>query len=170
MKPAARVTIVSLAVAAAACSGPVEQELRHLPVRDLEGVVTMPGDGVVLDMETTTDRDGSLRMHAEGPSQVFLYELDDVDVDDSVLVYRANVKTKDVRGKAYLEMYLTFPGRGTFFSQSDAMAQSGTSDWTTQETRFLLKEGENPSRVQLNLVIDGTGVVWVDDIHLAAAK
>jgi hypothetical protein len=43
---------------------------------------------------------------------------------------------------------------------------TGTTDWTTAETPFLLKRGENPDNVKLNLVIDGKGTVWIDDIRL----
>lgn len=43
---------------------------------------------------------------------------------------------------------------------------SGTTDWTTQETEFFLKAGENPDNVKLNLVINGSGTVWIDEIRL----
>jgi hypothetical protein len=39
-------------------------------------------------------------------------------------------------------------------------------DWVTQETPFFLKPGENPDNVKLNLVIEGKGTVWIDDISL----
>lgn len=31
---------------------------------------------------------------------------------------------------------------------------------------FFLQKGENPDNVKLNLVIEGKGTVWIDDIHL----
>ena len=31
---------------------------------------------------------------------------------------------------------------------------------------FNLKEGENPDSVEFNLVINGEGSVWIDDIHV----
>jgi hypothetical protein len=39
-------------------------------------------------------------------------------------------------------------------------------DWLTRETFFMLEKGQNPDNVKLNLMIDGTGTVWVDDIEL----
>jgi hypothetical protein len=33
-------------------------------------------------------------------------------------------------------------------------------------TPFFLKKGENPENVKLNLVVDGVGTVWIDDIQL----
>jgi hypothetical protein len=43
---------------------------------------------------------------------------------------------------------------------------SGSTEWTSQETLFFLKKGDNPDNVKLNVVIDGTGTVWVDDVRL----
>jgi hypothetical protein len=35
-----------------------------------------------------------------------------------------------------------------------------------QETPFILQPGQNPDLIRLNLVIDGTGVVWIDSLRL----
>ena len=163
--PALLVLAVALTAGCHEAALPVD-ELRRIPITDLEGVVTMPGEGVVLDPENSWDGNGALRMVAAGPSQVRLYDVGDIDIEEAVLIYRARLRTRNVEGQVYLEMYLTFPELGTYFSRSDAAALSGTVDWVDHETRFLLKKGENPSRVQLNVVIDGEGEVWVDDIRL----
>jgi len=63
-------------------------------------------------------------------------------------------------------MWCHFLGRGEFFSRGLVTPLTGTTDWTTQEIPFLLKEGENPDNVKLNLVIDGKGTAWIDDIRL----
>jgi len=34
---------------------------------------------------------------------------------------------------------------------------------------LFFKKGENPDNVTLNLVINGKGTVWIDDIHLIKA-
>ena len=59
-----------------------------------------------------------------------------------------------------------FGDKGEFFSRGLQSPLSGTTDWSTGETPFFLKKGENPDNVKLNLVIDGKGTVWIDDIHL----
>ncbi len=41
------------------------------------------------------------------------------------------------------------------------------SGWKVIETPFFLKAGERTEKVTLNLVINGTGTVWVDDIVLS---
>ncbi len=63
-------------------------------------------------------------------------------------------------------MWCHFPGRGEYFSKGLMNPLTGTTDWTTEEIPFLLKRGENPDNVKLNLVIDGKGTVWIDDIRL----
>ena len=43
---------------------------------------------------------------------------------------------------------------------------SGTTDWKTLQTPFFLKEGQRATKVTLNIVINGKGTVWVDDVKL----
>lgn len=149
-----------------ACSEPVREvvELRHYPVADLEGLLTR--SGVELDTVVTSDGNGALRIRAERPTTVRLYETGDLDVEDALLIYRAKLRTEGLEGRAYLEMWCDFEGRGEFFSRALQAPLTGTVDWSSQETPFFLKAGENPRNVRLNLVIEGTGTAWVDDIHL----
>jgi hypothetical protein len=44
---------------------------------------------------------------------------------------------------------------------------SGTVDWTTQEIPFFLQQGQNPDTVKLNVVVEGEGTVWIDDVVLS---
>jgi hypothetical protein len=106
---------------------------------------------------------------AAKPTVVRLFEIDDIHVENATLIYRAKLKTENVDGKVYLEMWCRFPGKGEFFSRGLATPLTGTTDWTTEETPFILKKGEKPDYVKLNLVIDGTGTVWIDAISLLRA-
>ena len=103
---------------------------------------------------------------AAAPGQVALFETGDIDVENAPLIYQARLRAEGVKGKVYLEMLCRFPGKGEFFSRALHASLTGSSDWTQQETPFLLKSGENPENVMLNLVIEGTGTVWIDDIRL----
>ena len=47
---------------------------------------------------------------------------------------------------------------------------TGSTDWTSQQTPFRLEAGQNPENLRLNLVIDGSGVVWIDDLEVRAAS
>jgi len=44
---------------------------------------------------------------------------------------------------------------------------TGTTEWSSETTPFFLQKGENPDNVKLNMVVNGTGTVWVDDIKVA---
>jgi len=129
----------------------------------------LPQSGTKIDMEITSDGKGALRATASEPTTVRLYETGDIDIEDARLIYRARLRTQDVEGQVYLEMLCDFAGKGEFFSRGLSTALSGTNDWTSRETPFFLKKGENPDNVKLNLVINGKGRVWIDDIRLLKA-
>jgi quercetin dioxygenase-like cupin family protein len=87
-------------------------------------------------------------------------------IENARLVYRAHVKTENVVGQAYLEMWCVFPGLGEYFSRSLQNPVHGTVDWSTLETPFFLQKGQKPELIKLNVVIDGQGTAWIDDIAL----
>jgi len=66
-------------------------------------------------------------------------------------------------------MWCHFPGKGEFFSRALQSPLSGSNEWTSQETPFFLKKGENPDNIKINVVVNGKGTVWIDDIHLVKA-
>jgi hypothetical protein len=139
-------------------------EIKHYPLDSLEGIITQAD--VAIDTKITSDGNGSLRISTDQPATVRLYETGDIDVENARLIYQAKIRTQDVEGQVYIEMWCHFPGRGEFFSRALQSPLSGSNDWVTQETPFFLKKGENPDNIKINLVIDGKGVVWVDDILL----
>jgi hypothetical protein len=63
-------------------------------------------------------------------------------------------------------MWCHFAEFGDAFSRGLMTPLTGTTEWTTEEIPFLLKKGENPDNVKLNLGITGKGTVWIDDIRL----
>lgn len=143
---------------------PASNELQSFPIDSMDGLLT--STGVVFDPEITADQNGSLRIETPQRITVALYETGDLDVEDALLVYRGKLRSRNLEGKAYLEMVCHFAGKGDFFSRALDRAMSGDTGWTAQETPFSLKPGENPDNIKLNVVIDGSGVVWIDDLHL----
>jgi len=159
-------TVCLLGLFATACfQEPIE--LKHYPADSLEGIVA--DSGVEVDHNITSDGNGSLRIAAEEPTTVRLYETGDLDVENARLIYRAKLRTENVEGQAYVEMLCRFADKGEFFSRALHAPLSGSHEWTSQETPFFLQEGENPDNVKINLVVDGRGTVWVDDIRLVRA-
>jgi len=148
-------------------SGDPETVLRPFPLS--AGVETVTKEGVSFDPEVSSDGGGSLKITAGGARVVELFRTGDLDLEDARLIYRARLKTQGVEGKVYLEMYCRFPGKGSFFSRGLQTPLEGTTGWTTVETPFFLKKGENPDEVTLNLVFTGKGTAWIDGIQLLRA-
>jgi hypothetical protein len=148
------------------CPTPQNQmaELKHYPLDSLEGIISRTG--VECDKIISSDGKGSLRVTAAAPLTVRFFETGDIPVDNARLIYQARLRADNVQGQAYLEMWCRFPGKGEFFSRALHAPLSGTAEWSSQETSFFLKKGEDPDEIKLNLVVNGTGTVWIDDIRL----
>ena len=143
---------------------PPQTELQHFPLDSLEGVLTT--SGVAFDEAVSSDGKGALRVEASEATSFRLFEVEGVEVDNAVLTYRARLRTENVQGQAFLEMWVRVPGIGEAFSRGLHAPLSGTVDWTSQEIPFFLEAGQTADLVKLNVVIGGSGTVWVDDIHL----
>jgi hypothetical protein len=141
-----------------------ETELKSFPLDNTEGIIEQ--DEVTIDKQISSDGNGSLRIEATEPTTIRLFETGEIDIEDARLIYQARLRTEDIEGQVYLEMWCHFAGIGNAFSRGLARPLTGTTEWTTEEIPFFLKKGENPDNVKLNLVIDGRGTVWIDDIRL----
>jgi len=155
---------LSLALLLAATSAFAVEQLAYYPADSMEGVVDTTL--VALDVDTSHDGKGALRITTKVPATVRLFETGDLDVENARLVYQAALKSSNLKGQAYLEMLCEFEGMGTYFSRALHAPISGDTDWVTQETPFFLQAGQNPVSVKLNLVLTGPGTVWVDALRL----
>lgn len=98
-----------------------------------------------------------------------LFELPDPGVDQCMLIYRAKLKTENLEGQAYLEMWCRFPGKGEFFSRGLQNPVSGSNNWASYETPFFLQKGEKPDLLKLNLAVKGSGKIWIKDVEVLKA-
>lgn len=142
--------------------------LRWFPITNMRGVIAQ--SNVQFDKQISSDGNGSLRIEATEPTTIRLFETGNIDIQNVQLIYRAMLRTENVEGQVYLEMWCHFPGRGEFFARDLMTPLTGTKEWTMEETPFFLKEGENPDNVKLNLVINGKGTVWIDNIRLVDVR
>jgi hypothetical protein len=135
------------------------------PLDSLEGVLTQDAE---LDTHISADGNGSLRIQTDSPGKTVyrLFETGPIGKEDRMLIYSAKLRTEKLNGKAYLEMWCDFSGKGEFFSRGLQNPVTGTTDWTNVQTPFRLETGQMPANVKLNLVIEGAGTVWIDDIKL----
>ena len=95
-----------------------------------------------------------------------LFEVQDPQAEQCLVIYRAKLKTDGLAGRAFLEMWCRLPGRGEFFSKGLNQVAKGTSDWASYEIPFYLKKGQRPDLIKLNLVVEGRGKVWLKDVQL----
>ena len=84
-----------------------------------------------------------------------LFEVSDITIENSTLIYQASLKSENLDGKAYLEMWVRLPGKGEFFSRGLDRPLTGTMSWMTVATPFFLQTGQKPDLIRLNLVVQG---------------
>ena len=105
------------------------------------------------------------RIEAAAAVTVRLFEIPISGLEQCVLTYRAMLKTVDVEGGVYLEMWCVFGG-SEYFSKGFHHRVKGTNDWTSVQTPFFLKKGQSPDLLKLYLTLEGRGTVWIKDIEL----
>ncbi len=108
-----------------------------------------------------------IRVTAAWPVVVNIAEVNDPDAEATRLVFEARVRSEALVGAAYLEMWCHFSGGGQYFGRGLDSTVTGTQDWTTIRTLFQLQRGQRPSKVTLNLVVNGRGSVWIADAKLS---
>ncbi len=158
---------VLLGVALACSAQKSSDEIVVLKTYPMTGSLdVLSQDLVQMDDAVSSDGNGAARIHVDGPTTIRLYETGDLDVEQARIIYEAKIRTENVEGPVYLEMWCSFADKGEFFSRAQDTPLTGTTEWTYQQTPFFLKQGENPDNVKLNLVVGGKGTVWIDDVKL----
>ena len=117
--------------------------------------------GLTIEIDITGDGSAVIKVTTAWPTVVNLTEVLSLDVEAATLLYQTKARSQDLDGTAFLEMWCHFPDGGSYFSRGLDSTLTGTTDWQTLRTRFLLQAGQRPERVTLNLVINGRGTVWI---------
>ena len=113
-----------------------------------------------------TEDQGGWRIDARDKRVVRLYEVQP-PLEECLVYFRAKMKSANLDGRAYLEMWSRFPHGGEFFSKDLWTFVMGTSDiWKTVQVPFILQKEERPDLFKLNLHIESSGTVWIKDIEL----
>jgi len=116
------------------------------------------------DAKVTDDQ--TWQVSCEKGQVIRLFEVPNPEVENCRVIYRAKIKSESLSEPAYLEMWCRFPGKGEYFSRGLDSALTGSNDWGTFETPFFLKKGERPDLIKLNVVLKGSGKIWLKDIEL----
>lgn len=142
-------------------AGPLcAEELRKLNLDDAAAI----GITIQTDTQAKVEGKGAIKITTQWPATICLGEAAGLAVENGTLVYQAKVKS-DLDGSAYLEMWALLGG-GQYFSRGMNDTVSQKTDWKTIRTPFYFQKGQKPEKVTLNIVINGKGTVWIDDIVL----
>ncbi len=120
---------------------------------------------IEVDSNVKAEGKSAIKITVRSPTTVHPGEVIDLDVTNAKLLYKAKVKS-DIDGAAFPEMWAHIGDR-QYFSKGMNDAVSGKTEWKTIQTPFLFQQGQKPDKITLNIVINGKGTVWVDDIVLA---
>jgi hypothetical protein len=137
------------------------EDLRKLNLDDASAI----GTTIQTDTQVKAEGKSSIKITTQWPTTICLGEVKGPDIEGARLVYKAKVKS-DLDGTAFLEMW-AHVGGGQYFSRGMNDAVKRKMDWKIIQTPFLFQKGQKPDKVTLNVVINGKGAVWIDDIVLS---
>ena len=136
-------------------------DLKRLNLDDASSL----GLSIETDSRIKVEGTGSIKISTLWPTSVCLGEITGLDIENAKLVYTAKVKSS-LNGTAFLEMWAHLGG-SQYFSRGMNSIVSGQSGWQSINTPFVFQKGQKPDKVTLNIIINGKGTVWIDDIVLS---
>lgn len=163
--PRARAGMIGLSLTAIFAVAADAASARYLKRIPLDNHATL-GTTVATDTSVRTEGGASIRVRTRWPTVVNIGEARRIAVDGGMLVFQANLRSQALDGNAYLEMWCRFADGSRYFSRGLDSTVSGSAEWTPVRTVFRLEPGRRPSAVTLNLVVNGTGTVWIDEARL----
>ena len=160
LKYVLRVYIFFALLSFASASGQAS-ELTRLSLDDITSLGTTLNQDPVVKVEGS----GSIKISTLWPTTISLGEVEELDVENGQIIYRAKVKSEKLEGTAFLEMWCHVGG-GQYFSRGMNSTVTGTMTWKTLQTPFMLQASQTAKKVTLNVVINGRGTIWIDDVQL----
>ena len=157
MKRAITILFVSLLICTPSWAG----ELKRLSLDDVSSI----GLKIRTDSMIKVEGKGSVKITTLWPTIVCLGEVTGLNIENAKLIYTARVRS-ELEGAAFLEMW-AHVGGGQYFSKGMNNPIKGKSDWKTIRTPFMFQKGQRPDKLTLNVVINGKGTLWIDDIVLS---
>ncbi len=145
------------------CTSTYAEDVKRFSLDDASAI----GTTIQTDPDMKIEGQASVKITTRYPTTVCLGEVDRLDLENTRLVYKAKVKS-DLNGAAFLEMW-AYVGKNRYFSKGMNDPVKGKSDWKSIQTPFIFQKGQNPETITLNLVINGQGTVWIDDVVLSKA-
>lgn len=122
-----------------------------------------------VDQQQKVEGSSSLRIDAKAPCRIPVAAFAGLDFDEFTLVTQAKIRTELESGSVVLETLIKAKG-GFYFSRALDKPLSGKNDWNDIQTFFHFKKGEKPEEIFVNLMVEGSGSVWIDAIKLQRKK
>ncbi|HSJ01418.1 MAG TPA: hypothetical protein VK956_03155, partial [Verrucomicrobium sp.] len=136
-----------------------------LPMND----VSRLGTQVKVDTSETTDGDGSLKVTAAHGAVVTVGELGWPGLNASEALWcEAQLKCADAPGGAYLEIWCDLADGSRVSTKAKDLAVRDTAGWLAVRVPVVVKRPVEIRGIKVNLVIEGPGTAWVDDIRFLA--
>ena len=157
MKRSLMIFVVLLLVASLAHA----DDLKKLNLDDASAI----GTTIQTDTQVKAEGKGSIKITTRWPTTICLGEVTGLEIENAKLIYKAKVKS-DLDGTAFLEMWAHVWG-GQYFSRGMNDVVTQKTDWKTIQTPFFFQKGQRPDKVTLNLIINGRGTIWIDNIVLS---
>lgn len=105
---------------------------------------------------------------------VRLFEINEPENQECLLVCRAQIKTADVKEEA--ELLLSFERqaevlgvKGGSLTTSRAVTVSGTTGWKLYEVRYHFKKEKYPGLIKINIDFKSSGILWIKHLELLQA-
>jgi len=162
-----RTTVVVAVFLVLAMGAAHAEDLKKLSLDDTSAVTPK----IETDANVKVEGASSLRITTKWPTVVCLGEVAALDVQDAKLMYSAKVRSElGGRGNPPSWKWWVHIGEGQYFSKgmNDVVRQK--SEWKTIQTPFTFQKGQKPDKVTLNLVINGRGTLWIDDIVISKER
>jgi hypothetical protein len=147
----------------ATCRRPQSARVIYLNRLDsIDAILTRTG----VTLETDRGK-GRLRIDAIGSATIRLAQFRPNNASGGTLVYRGHLRSEGLKGRAYFEMRCNILGKGEYSAKGLEQSVTGSQGWVSQATPLLLDKGDRCETMKLNLIAEGTGVVWVGNIAVA---
>jgi hypothetical protein len=126
---------------------------------------------ISIDKETTADGNGSIKVEAAHSALVTIADQKNLSVSrDNTLWCTLRVKCAGVKQRAHLEMWCEVADGTRAFSQGLDQLLIGDSDWREIRLPMMVNGDFTVSRALVNVVIEGPGTVWVDEVKFSKTK
>ena len=152
----------------AGCSKKVEppKDIQSFNCDSLDGILT---EGVAtVDTQNPAEGAGSLKFSVAQPVTLPLFEIK-LPGDGAKFTLTYKMKVKDFSGDAYGQMDVNYANGGKQSLNNYQSAMGATSDWQPRELTYTVQRGQKVSSIVLSLILNGSGTVWIDDVHVIRA-